>query len=277
MRKVSTSVLAAVIIAVFTLGVSAQNPAPSSQQQAQAEKAFAMGNTLMEQRKPGEALVHYKQALAILPDEPSILFNAGVAAFGSKDYAYAAESWKQLKAVEPLDWHTRAKLIQVYQALGKLPERDKERAELFEMWKSGKSAELKKQTEYCRDQFEVKGQKVMAFELYELKGDRALRYVFSILNKTEDGEEWRISMGSYKNTDAVWRELQNPKPKDHERLFHLDGYFKNGGHATYGMFFPEPSYDDIRAKVIKILEGTSDPISTTTPAQPITTPKPSPH
>lgn len=69
MRKVST-VLAAVIIAVFTLGVSAQNPAPSSQQQAQAEKPFAMGNTLMEQRKPGEALVHYKQALAILPNEP---------------------------------------------------------------------------------------------------------------------------------------------------------------------------------------------------------------
>lgn len=92
----------------------------------------------------------------------------------------------------------------------------------------------------------------MAFELYELKGDRALRYVFSILNKTEDGEEWRISMGSYKTTNAVWREMQNPRPKDHERLFHLDGYFKNGAHATYGMFFPEPSYDDIRAKVVNM-------------------------
>jgi tetratricopeptide (TPR) repeat protein len=236
-----------------------------------------MGNTLMEQRKPDEALVHYKQALVILPNEPSILFNAGVAAFSIKDYAFAAESWKQLKAVEPLDWHTRAKLVQVYQALGKLPERDKERAELFEMWKSGKSAEFKKQTEFCREQFEVKGQKVMAFELYELKGDRALRYVFSILNKTEDGEEWRISMGSYKTTDAVWREMRNPKPKDDERLFHLDGYFKNGGHATYGMFFPEPSYDDIRAKVVKILEGQGDPISATVPGQPQPTPKPSPQ
>ena len=151
MTRLSTSFLTAIFVAVLTTLASAQNPAPSSQQQAQAEKAFEMANTLMEQRKPGEALVHYKQALAVLPNEPSILFNAGVAAFGSKDYAYAAESWKQLKAVEPLDWHTRAKLIQAYQALGKLPERDKERAELFEMWKSGKSAELKKQTENCRE------------------------------------------------------------------------------------------------------------------------------
>jgi hypothetical protein len=95
----------------------------------------------------------------------------------------------------------------------------------------------------------------MAFELYELKGERALRYVFSILNKTEDGEEWRVSLGSYKTTDAIWRETRNPRPKDNERLFHLDGYFKGGGHATYGMFFPEPTYDEMRAKVIQILEG----------------------
>ena len=118
MTRLSTAVLTAIFVVVFSTLASAQTPAPSSQQQAQAEKAFAMGNTLMEQRKPGEALVHYKQALSILPNEPSILFNAGVAAFGSKDYAYAAESWRQLKAVEPLDWHTRAKLVQVYQALG---------------------------------------------------------------------------------------------------------------------------------------------------------------
>lgn len=277
MTRLSAAVLTAALVAVLSISASAQNPTPSTQQQAQAEKAFDMGNTLMEQRKFAEALVQYKQALAILPKEPSILFNAGMAAFGSKDYAFAAESWKQVKAVEPLDWHTRAKLVQVYQALGQLPERDKERAELFEMWKSGKSVELKKQTEFCRDQFEVKGQKVMVFEHYELTGDRALRYVFSILNKTEDGEEWRISMGSYKTTDAIWREMQNPRPKDHERLFHLDGYFKNGGHATYGMFFPEPSYDDIRAKVIKILEGKGDPISATVPGQPKPSPKPSPQ
>jgi tetratricopeptide (TPR) repeat protein len=261
------------LIVTSTLIASAQSP--SDQQRAQAETAFEIANSLMEQRKSEQALTHYKQALAILPNEPAILFNAGLAAFSSKDFAFASEVWKKLKALEPLDWHARAKLVQVYQALGKTSERDKEREELFAMRKSGKPPELQQQNQYCREQFEVNGKKVVAFEHFELKGDRALRYVFSILNKTEDDEEYRISLGSYSFTNAVWRETTKPKPKDDERLFHLDGYFP-GRHVTYGMFFPEPSYDEIRAKVVQILEGKGTPISGTTYGKTEAKPEPKP-
>lgn len=278
MRIVLSSILL-LILASVGVDAFAQNPdqANSPQNVDQAEKAFNAGNELMEQRKFTEALARYKEALLILPNEPALLFNGGQAAYNSKDYAQAAELWKRLKAVDPSDWHVRAKLIQAYQALVKLSERDTERADLFELWKSGKNAELKQQFEYCRDQFEVKGKRVMAFEHFELKGDRALRYVFSILNEAGDGEEFRISLGSYDLTNAIWRETTEPKPKEGERLFHLDGYFKNG-HATYGMYFPEPSYDEVRSKVIQILEGKGKAVSssTTVPteAKPETKPKP---
>jgi len=278
MRTVIASILFVLVLVTVRTAV-AQNPnqANSGQNADQAEKAFNAGNELMEQRKFSEALARYKEALAILPDDPSLLFNGGLAAFSSKDYAQAADLWKHLKAVDPSDWHVRAKLIQAYQALGRLPERDAERAELFEMWKAGKNAELKQQFEYCREQFEVGGKKVMAFEHFELKGDRALRYVFSIINEAGDGEEFRISLGSYDLTNAIWRETTKPKPKEGERLFHLDGYFTNG-HATYGMYFPEPSYDAVRSQVVQILEGKNKPISGTTfaprEAKPETKPKP---
>lgn len=261
----------ALAIATIAFNVSAQNPAATEQQLKEAAAAFDAGNAFMEQRKPAEALTSYKQALAVLPNESALLFNGGLAAYGSKDYAYAAELWKRSKSVDSSDWHVRAKLIQAYQALGKLAERDAERAELFELWKAGQTAELKQQFQFCRDQFEIKSQKVMAFEHFELKGARALRYVFSILNAAENGEQFRISLGSYDMTNAIWRETRDPKPKEGERLFHLDGYFK-GGHATYGMYFPEPSYDDIRRKVIEILEGKGSPISSSTAGSP--TPKP---
>lgn len=277
MKSIRPHALPLLVVVAITFSAYAQNPAPSDKQRAQAETSFEIANSLLEQRKADQALVHYKQALAILPNDPAILFNAGLAAYSSKDFAFALEVWKQLKAQEPLDWRTRAKLVQAYQALGKSSERDKERDELFAMWKSAKPAEFKEQFQYCRDQFEVKGQKVMAFEHFELKGDRALRYVFSILNKTEDGEEFRISLGSYSFTNAVWRQTKKPPPKEGERLFHLDGYFK-AGHATYGMYFPEPSYDEVRSKVIEILEGKKDPISSTTvgPAEAKPAPKPTP-
>jgi tetratricopeptide (TPR) repeat protein len=278
---------------ILAIPVAAQSPSTQSQadKEAQGEKAFNAANALLGQGKAEQALVEYKKAMSFLPDEPAIYFNAGMAAFRIKDYAFAAEAWSKLKTLDPADWHTRAKLVQVYQALGKQAERDKERVELFEMWKSAKASakpgdqgdpsqrELKDQVEYCRDQFEVKDLKIMAFEHFELNGERALRYVFSILNKTEDGEDFRISLGSYDLTNTIWRQSKNPPPKPDERLFHLDGYFKNGAHATYGLYFPEPTYDAVRSKVIQILEGKDSPISATVPSSetkpaPKPTPKP---
>lgn len=259
MTKISTFLVAALMVAALTSVAFAQDPSPA--QMAEAEKAFETANKFQEKRKYAEALTHYKRALAILPDDPAILFNGGMAAFATKDYSGAAAMWKKLKTVDPNDWHARAKLIQVYQALNKTAERDAERTELFAMWHKGEPAELKEQIEYCRDQFEVNGKQVMAFEHFELKGNRALRYVFSILDKTGKAEEFRISLGSYNMTNYIWRESQNPKPKEGERLFHLDGYFKGGLHATYGMYFPEPTYDQIREIVVKILERKDKPVS----------------
>lgn len=274
MSKIVGFFVAFIMIATFSFNAVAQDLSPADL--AKVEQAFENGNKLMEQRKHAEALTQYKQGLALVPRNAALLFNGGMAAFGSNDFNTALDLWKQMKAVEPSDWQVRTKLIQTYQALGKTAERDAERTELFAMWKKGEPKELKDRTHYCREQFEVNGKKVLAFEHFELTGNRALRYVFTILDATEEAEDWRISLGSYDITNNIWRETRNPKPKEGERLFHLDGYYKNGGHATFGMYFPEPTYDETRAFVVKILEGKDKPMSSTMPAapKPAATPKP---
>lgn len=103
----------------------------------------------------------------------------------------------------------------------------------------------------------------MGWEHFRLDGNRAIRYQFDIVGKDKTDEEFRISLGSYERDNLIWREMANPKPKDGERLFHLDGYFKNG-HATYGMFSPEPSYDEVRRMVIDILEGKLEAVTSST-------------
>jgi tetratricopeptide (TPR) repeat protein len=252
-----TLAIVAALAAPITSGAQVK-PQTTPSAEAVAEKAFNDGNDLMEQRKYKEALARYQDALAKTPDSPGILFNGGLAAYMSKDYAIAEKLWKSLTELDPDDWQARAKLVQAYQALGDLKARDEQRRKLLDLRKSGKSEDLNKLDFYCREQFEAAGKKVMVFEHFELKGERAVRYVFTVLDESGEGQAFRISLGSYDLTNAVAAR----RLKKGERLFHLDGYYK-WGHATYGFFTPEPSYDEIRKSVISILEEKIQPQSQT--------------
>ncbi|HYG81881.1 MAG TPA: tetratricopeptide repeat protein [Pyrinomonadaceae bacterium] len=270
--------LVCLLLAAATLA-AAQQPArpqaPALPAEAAAEKAFHEGNAFMEQGKHAEALASYKEGLKHLPDDPSLLYNASTAALLVEDFATAAGYLKKLVPTVPEDWQARAKLIQAYQALGDLKARDAERAALLELRKRGggenrESPEmaLSKQEMYCRERFNVAGRKGMAFEHFELKGPRGLRYVFIVFDQASGREAFRISLGSYDTTNTIWAELNKEKAAKGGRLFHLDGYFGGGSHATYGMFHPEPSYDEVRKLVFDILEKKRAPISSSTPARP---------
>lgn len=243
-------------------------PPPSAEQKTAADKAFAAGNEHLQNKRHADALAAYRKALALLPNEPALLWNGGMSAFFAKEYQTAAELWKRLKVVEPGNGSVRAKLIQAYQAAGDTKNRDAEHAALLALRKSSAPAgsELAKQEAFCRDQFSAGGQPVFAYEHYELVGARALRYNFLVL-KPDGTTSFRVSLGSYKDTNDIARELGDIKPG--QRLFHLDGYYENGRvHKTFAFFTAEPSYDVIKAQVIAILEGKKAALSGSKQAAP---------
>jgi tetratricopeptide (TPR) repeat protein len=273
MKRLSAISLA-ILLLLITVPVLAQTPSAflTDEEIAAVEKHFDDGNAHMDAKRYSEALASYREALKIVPDLPALLYNGGFAAMLTGDNTLAAELWVRVKQLEPKNWQVRAKLIQAYQRLGKVDERDKEREELYAIRKSGAVADLNEQIEYCRDRFSAGGRDVMAFELFEFKGPRGMRYVFNILDEAGEKEDYRISLGSYDMTNAFWRETTKPKPKKGMRLFHLDGYFRNGAHATYGMFPGEPTYEETKKMVIDILEERAKPVSATIPGT--ATPKP---
>jgi tetratricopeptide (TPR) repeat protein len=263
----SARLIVSLLLLVAPLSAFAQQPGQLSEQdEAKVTELFQKANAELEAKKYSSALANYQAALKIVPDEPALLYNGGFAALLNKDAAVAAALFTRLKKVEPDDWLGRAKLIQAHQILGNDAERDKERDELFALRRKGAIKELNEQIEYCRDRFEAGGKPVLAFELFEFKGPRGMRYVFSIMDGDRGEEEFRISLGSYDMTNSIWRDTTKPKPKDGLRLFHLDGYFPNGGHATYGMFPGEPTYEATKAMVVEILEKKRGPVSATVPA-----------
>jgi tetratricopeptide (TPR) repeat protein len=257
-RQIAAFCAAAFIGGGFTLfaghavGAAQEPPAPPAESAEQ--RAFKEGNALLEQGKYAPALARYKEAATRLPNDPAILWNGGTAAFFARDYATAIDWWNRLKTSEPNNWRVRAKLIQTYQAAGRKPERDAERRSLIALRNGGTIKDLAAEERFCRDQFFHADKQVFAYEHFDLSGERALRYNFLVFTPGKDTLDFRVSLGSYKTTNDIARELGEIKPG--QRLFHLDGYYENGrAHKTFGFFNTEPTYDTVRSQVLRILDG----------------------
>ena len=220
-----------------------------------------LGNLLMGQGKSEEAIKQLEAAIALDARDLQATYNAGQYYQLNGKPQLALARFKTVAAADPDDWHVRAKLVQLHQALGDVPARDQARKEVFALQAAGKVEA--KFTEYCREQFEAGGVKVMAFESFALTGERAVRYAFRVVGA--DGKLSRvISLGSYDFTTSYMRESGQLKPD--ERAWHLDGYRPDGSHQTFGIYTREPGYEQTRAWVVEVLEdklkaqsGTSAP------------------
>jgi tetratricopeptide (TPR) repeat protein len=225
-------------------------------------KALLMaGVMLMQEEKEGEALDLFKKAAAADPSYVMAWQNVGQVCQNQGKPAEAVEAFRQVVKLRPGDLNARGKIVQCDEALGKLKERDADRAAIFELFTAGKV----EQPFYCRDQFAVGKVKVMVFEYFELKGERAVRYSFNILDDGGQDVKYKISLGSYDFDTQLGRE-QGVIGKD-QRMFHLDAYYPNGEHRTYGMYTKEPTYDETKKTVTGIIKGEIKPSAASIPGK----------
>ena len=207
--------------------------------------------------KVEEALRTFKKSTEIDPKYFLGWSNIGQIEQSRGHHAEAVAAFEQTVKINPDDWRAWAKIVQEYQALGKTKERDAARSSLITLHDAGRVDALL----FCREQFVEAGQAVMVFEYFELKGDRAVRYAFDLLDKEGRHVAGTISLGSYDMTNAIAHQTGD-LPKD-QRLFHLDRYGSNS-HETYAFFEKEPTYEETRALVIKVLRGEIKKVSSTT-------------
>lgn len=226
-----------------------------------AEDAFRRGGDLSEAGRHADAIPCFLVAYRARPDNPAVLWNLGIASAEVGAPNEALKYWLAYKAVEPNDWRACAKLVQTYQTLGDRVARDRERDALLGIWRrAAAGSEVRRTEHYCREQMVLAGRKVLAFEVFEPRADKAIFYFFVMLDAA-GREESRISLGSYASTNRVAQEIGGlPKGK---RLYHLDRYDRSG-HATFAFLESRPSYEEVRVSVQGILNGTMKPLSSTT-------------
>jgi tetratricopeptide (TPR) repeat protein len=232
-------------------------PAPPS---PEVKAAFAKAVTFLKVKNYAEALVPLKQVLAAQPDDMSVLWNAGMAAFFTKDYALAKKCYTRMNQLDPVDGMVLARLIQVAQAQGNRPERDKQRQALLELVTSQKEASgLGKRPMFCRDQFFVGEKLVLAYERFqfaprnEKTGSFAVQYEFFVTGP-DDKTEQRIEVGwnsVEKNKEGIW------VPAGALAAWYFDAYPTSGPMAriTHRLSQKALSYDECRTLVQDIVLG----------------------
>ncbi len=232
------------------------------------ERAFRAGNALLEKKQYAGALAQFRIVLKAEPDEPSSLWNGGSAAYFIHDYKTAAAFFARLQIQEPGNGHLIAKRIQTAQEMGDLKTRNVLRTRLFALHRSGKdSTGYATKASYCRDQFQVGKDSVLAYEYFELKplsgkkDDASLgrRFDFYIV-APDESQKLRIECGwSSLDVTADGRFV----PSRELPAFYFDAYYPTGPWArrTFGLGPTEPSYEATKAQIIAIIQGEAQQVS----------------
>ncbi|MDP1825621.1 MAG: tetratricopeptide repeat protein [Archangium sp.] len=219
------------------------------------------GRLLIDTGKGAEGIALLEESLKLEPRDMLAAYNAGLYYQLAGQPKRALGHFEAVALADADDWHARAKLVQLHQALGELPARDRRRAEVLALFKAKKvEAEHR---DFCREQFALGGKNVLVFESFELTGERAVRYSFRVAAPPGNKLQRVISLGSYEFTTDYMR--GSGELKADERAWHLDGYFPDNSHQTYGIFTAEPTYEQTRAMVVDVLEGRLKASSSMTP------------
>src|SRR5512140_1820370 len=103
-----------------------------------ARNHFLLGAAAFELGDETKALLHFETAATLDPAEFLASYDAGLIRQLRGEYEVARRWFLQAAQANPQDWRTRARLVQVFEALRQPEERDRQRMALLEMHEAGK-------------------------------------------------------------------------------------------------------------------------------------------
>lgn len=197
---------------------------------ASAKANKLVGVVLLDEQKPAAALPYFQKALQLAPNDPTV----------------------------------HGLLLQAYAESGDKADRDAQRTILRGLHSDGKHPEFAKIPAYLIETIPVGDKVVQATEFYEPVGEFHFYYRFNIFDAK--GNILSFMALESDDSDQILYAQQHPKQAAAgQRRFSLDGYAKSAdGHVTqalYTFFNGKPSYDDVRALVVKLVAEGKAPTS----------------
>lgn len=183
------------------------------------------------------------------------LFNIGLLESLKGNYDKAEPAFVELLQLDPSDYHSYAKLIQIYYHREEYDKAKPYKDKLYDAHKKGLLKDNLKDM-FCYDQFKWDDKLIQAYEIYE-EGSKDIynKHLFYVVNQDEK-IEYRIQ------TEYSPISIEQVGSK------YLLCRTKGDTHSTFNIGFNDNfKYDDLKKSVIDILEETVKPTATSRPTR----------
>ncbi len=221
-------------------------------------EALNVGADLIEAGRYEEALAYLARARASFPEEPNLVRNMVLASERLQRPALRLQHCLEFRRLVPTDPQALEMLIAAYQASGDLAARDQTISELYALRGSSRDPALRQRSRFLRDQFDVAGQTVLAFQFFEPQGRANQYYRFAVF---DEREELTLSF-ALQSPDWATRSLREAgRLAAVSRLYVVERH-QGWRRSTLKTYASAPGYDEVRRVVIASLRSAPEPIST---------------
>lgn len=171
------------------------------------------------------------------------LFNIGLLESLKSNYDKAEAAFVELIQLDPTDYHSYAKLIQIHYHRKEYDKAKPYKDKLYEAYKKGKLTDNLKDM-FCFDQFKWNNYSIKVFERFENenKGNIYNKHIFYVTDNSD-----KVILRVQTEFSPISVELGGPK--------YLLCASKEGTHYNPGIGFNDDlKYDDLKAEAIKLFE-----------------------
>jgi len=181
------------------------------------------------------------------------LFNIGLLEVQNENYNKAESALIELLALSPDDYHSYAKLIQIYFHQKDYTKAKPYKDKLYAAYKNGLLKDNLKDM-FCFEQFKWRGKLIMAYERFQEKSDDVyIKHIFYVMGQ-EDKVEYKIQ------TEF------SPISVEQHGFKYLLCRQKGDTHSTYNIGFNDDfNYEDLKKSVIEIIDEKVKPAASSRP------------
>ncbi|HEX2942287.1 MAG TPA: hypothetical protein VHO91_14655 [Rhodopila sp.] len=248
--------LSAFLAGAALLGAATARAADPPVTEAQAIALFQSG-------QHQQALRAFDQILAAHPADPAEpLFYASTIRLENADWQTAKPMIERLMKLRPSLFAGWELMVQVDQAAGDKDGRDDAIDQLYAIWRTTTNPAIRARTSFLRDRIFTAKHTLLAYQMLDSSGDDATRFVFLPAGR-ETGPRHMILVHADRQTNEQW--WDSGQVPQGTVVWHLDSVeqLPEGQQAVraYRFYVKAPKYDDVRAKITGILNGSARPMT----------------